>query len=115
MSKKLQGNGLWESSRMILPEHRTAYLQQRKEQERINKPQLDEQEQEYIYRLLTNSLKLKSSITLSLFEPFGNRKVTGVVTAINRQQQLIKLTQDDESLYIAADDIVHAVFDHECL
>ncbi|KHF36751.1 hypothetical protein CM49_01057 [Paenibacillus sp. P1XP2] len=26
MSKKLQGNGLFESSRMMLPEHREAYI-----------------------------------------------------------------------------------------
>ncbi|RAP76127.1 hypothetical protein [Paenibacillus montanisoli] len=31
MSKKLEGNGRWESSRMMLPEHREQYLQ-RKEQ-----------------------------------------------------------------------------------
>jgi hypothetical protein len=30
-SKKLSGNGLWESSRMLLPEHREALIQRRKE------------------------------------------------------------------------------------
>ncbi|CAM3363245.1 hypothetical protein PALU110988_18680 [Paenibacillus lupini] len=29
MSKKLEGNGRWESSRMMLPEHREQYLQRR--------------------------------------------------------------------------------------
>ncbi|MUT66843.1 hypothetical protein [Paenibacillus sp. NEAU-GSW1] len=29
MSKKLEGNGRWESSRMMLPEHREQYLHQR--------------------------------------------------------------------------------------
>jgi hypothetical protein len=30
MSKKLQGNGRWESSRMMLPEHREQYLERSK-------------------------------------------------------------------------------------
>ena len=29
MSKKLQNNGLWESSRMMLPQHREAFQSQR--------------------------------------------------------------------------------------
>jgi hypothetical protein len=35
MSKKLEKNGLWESSRMMLPEHREALLQ-RKEQDAVS-------------------------------------------------------------------------------
>lgn len=31
MSKKLEGNGLWESSRMMLPEHREQLLKHRRE------------------------------------------------------------------------------------
>ncbi|GGG12796.1 hypothetical protein [Paenibacillus abyssi] len=30
MSKKLEGNGRWESSRMMLPEHREQYLERRR-------------------------------------------------------------------------------------
>ncbi|WP_042160195.1 hypothetical protein [Paenibacillus gorillae] len=33
MSKKLEGNGRWESSRMMLPEHREQYLQRRAPQD----------------------------------------------------------------------------------
>lgn len=33
MSKKLEGNGRWESSRMMLPEHREQYLHRRAPQE----------------------------------------------------------------------------------
>jgi hypothetical protein len=28
MAKKLEGNGMWESSRMMLPEHRQAIIEQ---------------------------------------------------------------------------------------
>ncbi|WP_340014636.1 YolD-like family protein [Paenibacillus sp. FSL K6-1318] len=40
---KLEGNGIFESSRMILPEHREAMLRHQKEQQRRGKPIMDEQ------------------------------------------------------------------------
>lgn len=44
MSKKLQGNGLWESSRMMLPEHRTQILKSNKEIIKVKMPVLHEDE-----------------------------------------------------------------------
>ncbi|WP_028561486.1 hypothetical protein [Paenibacillus pinihumi] len=48
MSKKLEGNGRWESSRMMLPEHREQYLQlkegQQSEQPRAQIPTREELE-----------------------------------------------------------------------
>lgn len=41
MSKKLTGNGLWESSRMMLPEHREQFLEQRRSLKKHEKPSLD--------------------------------------------------------------------------
>ncbi|MDT2241397.1 hypothetical protein P7H22_15005 [Paenibacillus larvae] len=40
MSKKLTGNGLWESSRMMLPEHREQLLEQRRELKNMQSPYL---------------------------------------------------------------------------
>ncbi|MET3207228.1 UNVERIFIED_CONTAM: hypothetical protein ABIC26_000162 [Paenibacillus sp. PvR008] len=38
MSKKLEGNGIWESSRIIIPEHKEAYLRLMKDRQRRGKP-----------------------------------------------------------------------------
>ncbi len=43
MSKRLEGSGLWESSR-IIPEHKEAYLKLMKDRQRRGKPELDDQE-----------------------------------------------------------------------
>jgi len=45
MSKKLQGNGRWESSRMVLPEHRKQYLERRNGQQEPSKPELPNREE----------------------------------------------------------------------
>ncbi|MFK4302332.1 hypothetical protein ABH892_002436 [Paenibacillus sp. RC254] len=44
MGKKLEGNGIWESSRIIIPEHKEAYLKLMKDRQRRGKPELDDQE-----------------------------------------------------------------------
>jgi hypothetical protein len=36
MGKKLEGNGMWESSRMMLPEHREALLDQTRNKDNKN-------------------------------------------------------------------------------
>ncbi|MFC4103427.1 hypothetical protein [Paenibacillus xanthanilyticus] len=45
MSKKLQGNGRWESSRMMLPEHREQYLSRRHGQHEQAKTELPSKEE----------------------------------------------------------------------
>lgn len=44
MSKKLELNGLWESSRMMLPQHKESAIRNRRESQRIMHPIRDEQE-----------------------------------------------------------------------
>ncbi|MFF2088879.1 hypothetical protein [Paenibacillus sp. NPDC058174] len=48
MSKKLEGNGRWESSRMMLPEHREQYLQRRAPQDIKPVPVPTKEELEFI-------------------------------------------------------------------
>lgn len=45
MSKKLEGNGRWESSRMMLPEHREQYLSRRRGQQEQVRPGLPSKEE----------------------------------------------------------------------
>jgi len=45
MSKKLEGNGRWESSRMMLPEHREQYLNRQNKQSEHMKPDLPSKEE----------------------------------------------------------------------
>lgn len=50
--KKLEGNGLWESSRMMLPEHKEAINRQQNKEGRKVRPTLDAQEIELMENVL---------------------------------------------------------------
>ncbi len=64
MSKKLEGNGLWESSRIIIPEHKEVYLKLMKDRQRGGKPELDDQEAQLIEQALIESYNTCQPITL---------------------------------------------------
>lgn len=83
--KKLEGNGLWESSRMMLPEHKTAinaHAESLKERRRI---ELDEQEWEQISRAIGESLQLRQQITIQLFHPVELLTVIGIIDGVDKQ------------------------------
>ncbi|MGQ7887519.1 YolD-like family protein [Paenibacillus sp. WC2504] len=79
MSKKLELNGLWESSRMMLPQHKEAAIRKRKESQRILRPIRDEQEIQNISAVLSLSQMYKKPVVLKLYEEFKTRSVTGIV------------------------------------
>lgn len=87
MRKKLEGNGLWESSRMMLPEHKAAINQHEASLKQRHRVELDEQEWEHISRSMTDSLKQRHIITIQLFHPLEERIVNGIVDRIDPLQK----------------------------
>ncbi|MGQ7886877.1 YolD-like family protein [Paenibacillus sp. WC2504] len=79
MSKKLELNGLWESSRMMLPQHKESAIRNRKEAQRLSRPIRDEQEIQNISAVLSLSQMYKKPVVLTLYEEFKTRSVTGIV------------------------------------
>ncbi|EHS57827.1 YolD-like family protein [Paenibacillus kribbensis] len=109
MGKKLEGNGIWESSRMILPEHRDAYLRLMKEQGRRDKPTLDDQEMWQIEQALIISYNERKSITLRVFNPFDDEELCGLVTVINTSRREVKLSRGEEDFsWIKLEEIIEA-------
>ncbi len=94
MSKKLTGNGLWESSRMILPEHKAAYLAYEKEQRQKEKRNLDEQELAVISRIMQESLQRRLPITIKMYDLFEEVKVEGIIEAIDQRGRLFRVSGD---------------------
>ena len=84
MRKKLVGNGLWESSRMMLPEHKVAINEHEKAIRQRERVELDEQEWENVARFVTESLQQRHSITLRLFHPLEELTVIGIVDRIDQ-------------------------------
>ncbi|BFH15894.1 YolD-like family protein [Paenibacillus melissococcoides] len=105
MSGKLSGNGIWESSRFIVPEFREALLRRQRENVRRERPQLDEMVWDEISRSLQESLEDRKALTLELFDPFERREVTGVVVDIDMIGQRVRLQQDNERCWIRVEDI----------
>lgn len=90
--KKLKDNGLWESSRMMLPEHKEAINARRRNMHRKAQPEIDSAELERFSQLYFQSLYTGTYITLTLFMDGEERIVYGQVTRIDRDKAAIKLT-----------------------
>ncbi|MFK7692842.1 YolD-like family protein [Paenibacillus sp. HJGM_3] len=108
MGKKLEHNGLWESSRMMLPQHKEQSLLQAKVGERQKKPTLDMQEQDRILQEITTALREKTEITLTVFDQYKNREITGVPCSYSQQQRALKIDIDNDIEWISFSDILGA-------
>ncbi|VTR22890.1 YolD-like protein [Actinobacillus pleuropneumoniae] len=104
---KLDGNGLWESSRMMLPEHRETIIRRQLEEGRKDRPTLDPQEMELIEQALAESFHEHRTITVRLFNEYENKVLTGIVVLIHTFRREIKLaTNAVEWEWIRVDEIV---------
>lgn len=83
MATKLEDNGLWESCRMILPEHKLRMQENRKELNRRQRIELDEQAWEDISRAVGESLQQRRLITLKMYHEYEELQIIGVVHQID--------------------------------
>ncbi|GAA0849313.1 YolD-like family protein [Paenibacillus glucanolyticus] len=105
--KLLDGNGLWESSRMMLPEHKYAINRKQHEEGRKNKPILDGQEIELIETALVESFHEHRSVTVQIFDEYQDVNFTGIVTVIHTYRREIKLSiSSGEWEWIKIEDII---------
>ncbi|MDR0271012.1 YolD-like family protein [Paenibacillus sp.] len=108
MAKKLEANGLFESSRMIIPEHREAYLQYMEHKTLRPKPVIDNQEWQLIGQALLESLQQHAKVTITLYDPYEDKQASGFVTVVNTFRKEIKLRHGDNWEWIKFDDILSA-------
>lgn len=110
MSKKLQGNGLFESSRMMLPEHKEAFIQHQQSLLKKLRPQIDDQEKERLSQIITESLQCRKEVTLILFTNFNEAELRGTVVKVDQHQKKVQLTQNNDFVWINVTDIIDATF-----
>lgn len=109
MASKLPGNGIYEGSRIILPEHREAYLNEMNVQERRGRPILNDQEVQLIEESFMESYQECRSVTLTVFNPFDDEEIRGVVASIDRPNRRIKLVRGEEDYsWIKLEEIAEA-------
>lgn len=108
MSKKLEANGLWESSRIILPEHREALLRWRKERNRRERPVIDDQAREEFARLIGESAETGRVITVNVYDPYDSIEITGYVNVLDTYAQRFRFVHDGGRVrtWIAFEDVI---------
>lgn len=109
MSKKLEKNGMWESSRMMLPEHRETILEQNRSLKIKVKPELEEQQQEEIARAISVSMWKSIPMTLVLFGEIQNRNVIGTAMKIDTATRRVRICGTDSEEWVAFSDIVQVL------
>jgi hypothetical protein len=109
MSKKLEKNGMWESSRMMLPEHRETILEQNRSLKKKVKPELEEQQQEEIARAIGVSMWLSMPMTFVLFGELQDRDIIGIAMKIDTLNRRVKICGTDDEEWVNFSDIVQVL------
>ncbi|TBL77671.1 YolD-like family protein [Paenibacillus thalictri] len=107
MSKKLQGNGMWESSRMMLPEHREQIIRHKQEMNLQPKPLLDEQKLDELSRQLFAAVAVKLEVTVTVFDRYGNQTVKGRIEKVDPLLKRAKISNQHSGAWIELIDILH--------
>jgi hypothetical protein len=107
MSKKLTGNGLWESSRMMLPQHREAFVSQQKKGAPRIRPTIHEDEYELIVRHLKESFYTQKVITIERFCEQQSDYVKGCVSRIDEQSQRVQMERAGVQTWLSLVDIIN--------
>lgn len=106
MSKKLTGNGLWESRRMMIPQHKERINLNLKEHKLKKRPTLHEDEWETIVHNLSISMNEKETVEVSLFGKYEDKIYVGIVTRVIQHQKKFRLDIDDYYEWIDFKEIV---------
>lgn len=99
-------NMRWESSRMMLPEHVQALVQLSINENRRERPELDEQQIEELSCQLQEAIESKTPVEITLFGEFGNRIVVGIVTRIDAQIMRVRVEYEKDYDWIPVGDIL---------
>lgn len=91
MVSKLTGNTMWESSRMMLPEHVEALNEHNRLLNVKEKPLLDVDAIEDIERAIAESLSERKLITLYMYDKYEDLRVTGVVERVDTQECRVRV------------------------
>lgn len=98
MAGKLEGNGLFESSRMMLPEHKEAFIRYIERQSFRERVLLDEQEIDRFNQHLYASKTYKHPIEIKMYDPYEELYIVGVIERVD--QQLKRFKVDGEWFYL---------------
>ncbi|WP_246369564.1 hypothetical protein [Saccharibacillus deserti] len=93
MTRKLEGNGLWESSRMILPQYRERIVRAAAERDAEPEAAVHEDRLEEIAEAVKRSLALGLTVRLELRQEEGHG-AEGIVVDASPLQGMLRLRQE---------------------
>lgn len=99
-------NLMWESSRLMLPEHVERLLRQTKEWDKKEKPQLDSQYVEELNRKMMAAFLGKKKVGLRIFGKWQDRYLTGQITHIDPDGRRVKLKTEEGFFWVKLDDVL---------
>lgn len=99
-------NLMWESSRMMLPEHKQVLRAHQKELKKQVKPILDEQQIMLFSEQLAEARYFKKTIKIKVFDPYQTLYVSGKVMKVDQLEQRIKLVTIDGINWVSLDEIM---------
>ena len=100
-------NLLWESSRMMLPEHKEAIARHRRELQRKEKPVLDEQRLIELSHVLSEARQRRLDVRLVCMIRMQSRCSPGGIK-IDPVQRKMRLATAEGEVWISLDDILDA-------
>lgn len=85
-------NVMWESSRMMLPQHKDAIRTYDRESVLRVRPELTEEEREEMFGRLAVSRANTLNVTIAVFNAYGeDRIINGIVTGLDPRYKLVKI------------------------
>jgi ATP-dependent helicase YprA (DUF1998 family) len=110
VGRKLEGNGLWESSRMMLPEHKESLVQRLGRLGRRSRPMLAEEERERLFRLLAEAAASGQAVAVRVFSDGDIRELAAVtVLRLDPLLRRVRLRCGEEEEWVGADEIVDVI------
>ncbi|MFK7695911.1 YolD-like family protein [Paenibacillus sp. HJGM_3] len=93
---------------MMLPQHKEQSLRQAQEWKKRKRPTIDAQEQERILQEIGQALQGKTTVTLTLFEEYEDRVISGVPVSYSQHRKTLRMEIEGEPEWIHFDDIISA-------
>lgn len=109
MASKL--TDLFAASRFVLPEHRAAYLEMRRDECLVPKPELAEDELTELHYRVLDAQQYDQALTVRWWHPVKNdlgeiRELWGWIKKIDTTGGRIKLGNDEEAVWLDVDMII---------
>lgn len=110
-NKLTPGSNLrWESSRMILPEHREQWLHHQKKQPKQKKPELDPQRWEELEWLLGDAMRNDDPLRFTYWRDGFFFELIGKCHYINHFQKQFHLMTDDKIEYLRFEELADITY-----